>query len=144
MEITREAEAKFQKAVKDAVKSVKNEAASRAIRASNQLRNAALNVLRGQRSGKVYRKPYSKSTYTASAPGEPPAVRTGALRMNWSIRATGSATGEIIAGINSDVPYAQPLDDGTSKIKPRPFKEPIIEAAEPAVKAIFEAPYLSK
>ena len=78
--------AAFQDRVKEAVKDTKQEVAARAVRASNELRNAALNVLRGQRTGRVYRKPHTKhATYTASAPGEPPAVRTGMLRMSWSL-----------------------------------------------------------
>ena len=43
----------FAKAVHAAVKSAKTQAQSRAIRASNELRNSALRVLRGQRSGRV-------------------------------------------------------------------------------------------
>lgn len=39
--------------------------------------NASLYVLRGKRSGKVYRVPNTGKTYRASAPGEPPAVRSG-------------------------------------------------------------------
>ena len=54
------------------------------MRAVNAIRNAELEVLRGKRSGRVYRKPHTKSHYTASAPGEPPARRTGNLRLNWN------------------------------------------------------------
>ena len=69
-------------AVDDTVKKVNREAASRGMRAVNAIRNAELEVLRGKRSGRVYRKPHTKSHYTASAPGEPPARRTGNLRLN--------------------------------------------------------------
>lgn len=135
--------AAFQDRVKEAVKDTKQEAAARAVRASNELRNAALNVLRGQRTGRVYRKPHTKhATYTASAPGEPPAVRTGILRMSWSIRATGDSKGNITAGINTDVKYAPILDEGGGHIAPRPFKEPIIEKAKPAVVSIFKQPFI--
>ena len=136
-------EAQFQQAVKGAVQKTKSEAASRAIRASNELRNAALQVLRGQRSGRVYRKPHTRSaTYTASAPGEPPAVRSGALRQSWGIRATGDAQGDITASIHTNVKYAPILQAGAPNIAPRPFEEPIIEKAKPAVMAIYQKPYL--
>lgn len=148
------------------VDQINHEAKSRAFRAANELRNAALNVLRGQRSGRVYKRPFSSSRYTASAPGEPPAARTGNLRLSWKTR-----TGSEIAGssltvrpaIVTDVKYAPILEKGfdgevqkTKKLKkggtktisyhltiePRPFEEPIIEAAKPKIKQIYSEPYL--
>ena len=61
----------------------------------DDMRNAELEVLKGQRSGRTYRKPHSKATYTASAPGEPPARRTGNLRMHWNgqVKSEGSTAG---------------------------------------------------
>lgn len=126
---------------------VSKETISRAVRASNELRNAELEVLRGQRSGKVYRRPFSKGTYTASAPGEPPAVRTGHLRQSWhAVSASekgkkGSVT--VKPGIRTDVKYAPGLDKGGGHVAPRPYREAIIEKAMPAVKSIFCAPYLN-
>lgn len=137
---------KFAKAVNEAVKSAKTQAQSRAIRASNELRNSALRVLRGQRSGRVYKLPFSKKTYRASAPGEPPAVRSGRLRISWSARAIGKSDGEIVASIYTDVKYAPILQEGTKdgRIKPRPFEQPIIDGAKDKVMAIFNEPYLNK
>lgn len=132
-------EAEMQARIQQAVKDTDTQAKSCAVRASNELRNAALNVLRGQRSGRVYKKPHSKATYRASAPGEPPAVRTGMLRMSWGMKAIGDGKGTYTAGIYNDVPYAEKLDEGTpgGKIKPRPYKEKIIETAKPRVLQIF-------
>ena len=132
-------EADMQKRIQQTVKETNNLAKSCAVRASNELRNAALNVLRGQRSGRVYKKPHTKATYTASAPGEPPAVRTGMLRMSWGTKATGDGKGNYAAGIYTDVPYAEKLDEGTpgGKIAPRPYKQRIIDAAKPRVIQIF-------
>ena len=132
-------EAEVQRRIQQTVKETDTKAKSCAVRAANELRNAALNVLRGQRSGRTYRKPGTRATYTASAPGEPPAVRTGMLRMSWGISAVGTKTGEYTAGIYSDVPYAKLLDEGTpgGKIAPRPYKEKIIETARPKVVRIF-------
>lgn len=134
-------EADMQARIRQEVKDAETLAKFCAVRASNELRNAALNVLRGQRSGRVYKKPHSNATYTASAPGEPPAVRTGMLRMSWGMKAVGDGKGTYTAGIYSDVPYAEKLDEGTphGKIKPRPFKEKIIETAKPRVIQIFSA-----
>ena len=55
--------------IKEQVTDVNRKVVSRGVRAVNAIRNAELEVLKGQRSGRVYRKPYTKSaTYTASAP----------------------------------------------------------------------------
>lgn len=132
-------EAEVQKRIKEAVRDANTKAKSCAVRASNHLRNAALNVLRGQRSGRRYKKPHTNTYYTASAPGEPPAVRSGMLRMSWGMKAEGDGKGNYTAGIYTDVPYAEDLDDGTpgGKIKPRPYKEKIIETAKPKVVSVF-------
>ena len=82
MTTPKKASGRLKIAVDDTVKKVNRESASRGARAVNAIRNAELEVLRGKRSGRVYRKPYTKSHYTASAPGEPPARRTGNLRLN--------------------------------------------------------------
>lgn len=126
---------------------VNQETASRAYRAANELRNAALNVLRGQRHGRTYRRPHTKSAvYTASAPGEPPAVRSGNLRISWRAAAASqsvtSKTFTVKPAITTDIKYAPILQGGTSKMAPRPFEDPIIDMARPKVAAIFSEPYL--
>lgn len=155
-------------AVDDAVQKITWEVKSRAFRASNELRNAALTVLRGQRSGRVYKKPgtYGKrmtkqtkallkdyghnlrggQLYRASAPGEPPAVRSGNLRQSWRPRTESENTGSgltVRSAITTDVKYAPWLNDGTrdGRIAPRPFEEPIIERAKPRIRRIFKEPY---
>lgn len=72
-------------AVKGFVQDVEKQVASRAERAAHVIRKYELSVLSNnpKRSGKVYRKPASNKTYTASAPGEPPALRTGDLRRSF-------------------------------------------------------------
>ena len=69
-------------AVEVTVKDIRSAVQNRTYRASNELRNAALHVLRGKRSGRLYRVPNTKQKYRASAPGEPPAARTGAFRLS--------------------------------------------------------------
>lgn len=120
------------------------QAKSRGYRAANELRNVALQVLRGQRSGRIYKRPHSSSTYTASAPGEPPAVRTGGLRVSWHSQAKSEKSGSTVTvrpAIWTDKEYAPILQEGTHKMAPRPFEEPIIEQAKPKVMAIFGQSY---
>lgn len=131
-------------AVDKVVENVGKQVVSRGTRAVNAIRNAELDVLKGQRSGRTYRKPHSKATYTASAPGEPPARRSGALRLNWHGEVKGgSAAGgtQIIAVLESEQRYAGYLENGTSHMAPRPYKDRIAEKALPEILSIYSEPY---
>ena len=140
---------------------VRQQLESRAYRAANELRNSALIVLRGQRSGRRYKVPgtYSRQRdkvtgkvrngryYTASAPGEPPAVRTGTFRNSWQPESH-VVHGSYISRISSDVrtddgvhTLGEILEKGTSRMAPRPHHDRIIEHAEPNIKRIYEEPY---
>jgi len=123
------------------------QAKSRAFRAANTLKNSALEVLRGQRSGRIYRAPFSKRKYTASAPGEPPAVRSGDLRRSWRPMTGSEGAGDTLTikpAIVTNVEYAPYLEHGTKKgMAPRPFEERIIQNAMPKVTKIFSEPYIT-
>ena len=67
MTAPKKAPGKLKIAVDETVQKLNQEVASRGIRTTNALRNAELEVLRGQRSGRVYRKPHSKARYTAAS-----------------------------------------------------------------------------
>lgn len=131
--------------IKNQVANINRQVLSRGTRAVNAMRNAELEVLKGQRSGRVYRKPHSKATYTASAPGEPPARRTGNLRMHWNGQVKGenvSGRGTtVIAELESQEEYAGYLEGGTSKMAARPFSEKIKEEALPEIKRIYSESY---
>lgn len=131
-------------AVDKIVESVGKQVVSRGTRAVNAIRNAELDVLKGQRSGRVYKKPHSRATYTASAPGEPPARRSGALRLNWhgEVKSGSSTVGtKIIAALESEQRYAGYLENGTSRMAPRPYKDRITEKALPEILSIYNEPY---
>ncbi len=137
--------AAIQEKIERKVESVNRQAVSRGTQAVNALRNAELEVLKGQRSGRVYRKPHSKASYTASAPGEPPARRTGNLRLHWNgkvIKERTSGGGlNITAELESQEPYAGILEHGSRRMAPRPFVEKIKEKAMPEIKKIYGKPY---
>ena len=111
-----------------------------------KIHRQVVEVLKGQRSGRTYRKPHSKATYTASAPGEPPARRTGNLRMHWNgqVKSEGSTAGggvQIIAELESQEKYAGYLENGTKKMAARPFVDKIKEKATPEIEKIYKEPY---
>lgn len=144
MTTPKKASGRLNVAVDDTVKKVNREAASRGMRAVNAIRNAELEVLRGKRSGRVYRKPHTKSHYTASAPGEPPARRTGNLRLNWNGTVESSSTGSglrVTAVLESQERYSTYLENGTRRMAPRPFKQPISEKAMPEIERIYHEKY---
>lgn len=143
---------------------VRHQMESRSYRAANELRNSALLVLRGQRSGRRYRIPGThkrqrdKATgkmrngryYTASAPGEPPANRLGHFRLSWQANAR-NENGVYTSMIESDLTVGKKkhllgelLEEGTPKMKPRPHHERIQEHAEPKIFKIYDEPYFNE
>jgi hypothetical protein len=153
------------------LKGIQKEVASRAYRASNELRNASLYILRGQRSGRVYKVPNthgkkaSKATrelkkdyghdlrggqlYRASAPGEPPAVRTGVFRLSWSTRIHVEQSGSkfrATSAIENNIRVGsyllgEMLEHGTNRIAPRPYKQAVVDRAMPKITDLYNKPY---
>lgn len=76
-------------------------------------------LLRGTRSGEIYQVPKTNKEYQASAPGEPPAPRTGQLANSYINRLV-SPSSAIVA---SDVPQAR-LEYGFGNVAPRPHLRP--------------------
>lgn len=130
--------------VKEQVQNIGRQVRSRGTRAVNAIRNAELEVLKGQRSGKVYRKYPYKTKYTASAPGEPPTRKSGNLWMHWSGRVkagrTSSGGTEVIACLESQEKYAYYLENGKG-MAPRPFVDRIKDKAMPGIEKIYKEPY---
>ena len=95
---------------------------SRLLRAANALRNAEIDVLRGNPS--------------PSKPGALPGTVSGTLMRSWlPYHTEGGETG--IFGILSAASYAGYLENGTWKMATRPFVDRIQEKALPKVMAIF-------
>ena len=162
----------FTKAIQDEWQnisnSIKHQMVSRSYRAANELRNASQLVLRGQRGGRQYivpgtgRMTYNKKNhtakitykrYTASAPGEPPAVRTGAFRMSWMPKTyVNSISGHAFSVVssveskqrtdNGKYLLGEILEEGTGRMAPRPHHQKIQEKALPKIMNIYSEPYV--
>lgn len=122
--------------VKRIVTEIPGQMASRCYRGSNELRNSALYVLSGQRSGRMY------GGHQASAPGEPPATWSGNFRMAWLPRSV-SGGNIFLSRIENGTFYAGWLEGGTpgGQMAPRPHHERIQNHALPKIVAIYNEPY---
>jgi len=137
------------KTIQTTLKGVHQEVAARTYRASNELRNASLIVLRGQRSGIKYKIPFTKREYTASAPGESPANRTGIFRLSWGTHVRVEKSGndlKAVASIESNVKVGghllgDILEEGTKRMKSRPYKQAVRDRAMPKIKEIYNRPF---
>lgn len=129
----------------EVIKTIDDTASKRMVEAVNAVRSQTLETLSGSRSGRTYYVPGTKRTYTASAPGEPPAQVTGALRQ--SIKTSVEGEGKTVIGkVGSDLPYAARLEFGFRdtdslgrryNMAPRPWLRPSFEKSLGKIKSIL-------
>lgn len=81
-------------------------------------REIKISIDRGPKSGRIYGK------HQASAPGQPPATDSGGLVKSISWRTFNRG---LSAETGSNIFYAPFLEDGTSKMDPRPWLQPAYE-----------------
>lgn len=129
------------------VRGIEGKVTAMTYRASNELRTASLHVLRGQRSGRVYRVPFTKKHYTASKAGESPAVRTGIFRLSWVTGVSvqrNAGQFEARAAIKNGIKVGKYvlgdiLENGTGKMVARPYKQKIIDMAAPKIIELYKS-----
>lgn len=90
-------------------------------RVANEIRNGALNVMRGG----------------PSKPGQPPGVRSGTYRASFNPQGMG-----FTARASSNVLYGPFLEYGTSKMAARPHVDRILQDTLPRAMAILSEPYI--
>ena len=142
--------------VNKTVEEIEQKAKQRGFQAANVLTNEVKKVLSGQRSGRSYKvkgtggkAKKSGVMYTASAPGEPPALRFGTLQKSFKRRTYAERNGSgltVHAVTESNLQVngyllGELLENGTKRIVPRPFKQKTIEAALPKITQIFARNY---
>lgn len=133
---------------REKVERIREQLPNRAYRAANALRNAELDVLaKGGHGGRVYRVPGTRKYYTASAPGEVPAVRTGVFRLSWrpKVKSSGDVHKSIIESTVNAGKYVlgDILENGTpgGKMAPRPHQDKILKKARPEIMRIYKEDY---
>ncbi|MBA7564461.1 hypothetical protein ES708_06124 [subsurface metagenome] len=105
------------------------------------VQKTALETLSGQRSGRTYYVPGTRTTYTASAPGEPPAKATAELSKN--IKFSVKSEGKVITGmVGTDKIQGLMTEFGTRNMKPRPWLRISFEAASSKVESILSGKWL--
>jgi len=103
------------------------------------------------RTGHTYLVPGTKTPYTASAPGEPPAVREGRYVAGWDATKGVQAGNRLVAAAVNNVRTEEGelvgviLDEGTSDIvrykvrmRPRPHIREGMAAARPKIEALIK------
>ncbi len=78
------------------------------------------------------KKVKARKKHQASAPGDAPAVDTGAL-VN-SIKTEADGSNRVLVGTNSE--YAEPLEFGTARMAARPFLRPAIENSKERIETV--------
>jgi hypothetical protein len=84
-----------------------------------------------------YRKLVGATYYTASAPGEAPAVRLGDLRTDYKAKVEGKGM-NAVGLVGSHLDYSVYLEKGTSEIYPRPHLLPAMQKMKPKIIKLFE------
>lgn len=103
---------------------IAGEARSRVERAAELVRGEALQLMSGRKSGRRYRVPGTRGVwYTASAPGEAPAVPTGRLKgsVTREVRVTPEET---VGLVGTALQYGAELEFGNRRVRPRPWLSP--------------------
>lgn len=99
-----------------------------------------MQVMTGSRTGRQYKVPGTKRVYTASAPGEAPANRTGVLRAKYRFRAENDTT----AVVGNPDPVALYLDQGNkrgNRMAARPHIKPGYEYNKSRIQAALRRKY---
>lgn len=117
-------------------KEINNALVRKIERATIHLQGEVKKTLSGQRSGKHYRVPNTSKVYQASKAGEAPAVRTGDLRNSYKYKLRRTNV-EVLGAVGSDLKKAVYLENGTSKMEPRPHFLVTYEKQRKAIKNIL-------
>lgn len=94
-------------------------------------------LLKGSRTGKMYKVPGTKRTYQASAPGESPAQRLGHLRTSYKYIVEDNGM-DAKGYVGSPLEYSHFLEYGTYKMKPRPHLRVAFQNSKSDIEKYFK------
>jgi len=121
---------------KEVVKAIDDAASKKMAEAVQVVRTQTLETLSGSRSGRTYYVPGTRRTYTASAPGQPPAVATAELKQ--SVRVAVEGEGKTVVGmVGTDTIQGLMTEFGTVRMAARPWLRISFEKVLPKVKSIL-------
>lgn len=103
-------EVKFISKTRKIITSLMQESKQRAVLCANIMRNQILQGMAAPHHGKTRRVPGTSRTYTASAPGEYPAIRTGLLRSSVKYYIATARSGKVTVALGSNVEYGEMLE----------------------------------
>ena len=110
------------------------------------VKEARRSIIRGPKSGRLYRVPGRSRRHRASAPGQPPATLSGALQRTIDFQITGSDSMEFgsrpqpgNAFQKRTKDYAKHLELGTNKMQARPYLKPAVRKINRNGRKHFEA-----
>lgn len=93
-------------------------------------------ITKGPKTGVLYRPRGGKRRRRRSAPGEAPANQTGTLRKSVGFEIKG--TESMVFGYRDSAPYGKFLEEGTSKMAPRPNLKTQVDKSEKSAQQHFE------
>ena len=126
---------------KEVMQAIEDAAGQKMLEVVNVVRNQALETLSGNRTGLTYKVPGTQRTYTASAPGEPPAQASGELRQSVSTELV--TEGKKLTGlVGSNSKHAKPLEFGTVNMAARPWLRISWEKSLAKIKSILSREWL--
>lgn len=121
---------------KEVTKAIEDTAGKRMAEAVQAVREQVLETLSGRRFGRTYYVPGTHRTYTASAPGEPPATATAELRQNIKTSVEGDGR-KTVGVVGTDVPHGKMLESGTRNMAARPWLRISFEKSTDKVRSIL-------
>jgi len=126
---------------REVIKSIEDAASKRMAEAVQAVRTQTLETLSGMRSGKTYYVPGTRRTYTASSPGQPPAIATSDLFKSIETEIEGKGR-TVIGRVGTDRKYGPMLEFGTRNMEPRPWLRISFEKSLDKVKSILGRKWL--
>lgn len=127
---------------KEAREAIAKQAAARAVYVGQAARDAIVKGMQEPKTGRLYRVPGTRVMYRASAPGEYPAIRTGALRASIKSVFKWDKTNQMFSAfVGTHLLYGMFLELGTRTMARRPWLSRGLRDARAKIMKIIQTPW---